>query len=379
MKKRKLNIKFRPTSPNQQTLLLITCLTIGAFVGVKLYFLEGINIIIGEQQVSKNILGILKEIMLTPFCISVGIECKIYLNQAGKTIEEIKSQKAAMIGALVSFLLPTLGWSYVLYYIGYVYPIAGIVSAPTDIILALAIANILHKYIPLALRIFLMLAAVIDDVLAAMATPLLSGHFDQLYVILGILGVSSLLVWLLRKIALKQKKCLVLLLILGSLFVAHISPLLTSVVLIMFSFTKEEAVKIHNHDKLLQVLSFFGIGSFALISLDTTGLELSSLLSMECMIALVSGTLAVLGFYGVLAFVKNKKYGNQLKRLSVACLAGICMTMSLYFVEHFNKEILSEIQINSLRIGVLATSGIYAILGILFALMSGKTKNLKIA
>lgn len=356
---------FDPT-PNQQTLLLVTCVTLGAIIGARFKLFSGIEMVTHESHLTNSIIATLTEMALIPFFLLTAMEVKgAILNSP------IRENKRPLMSAIVSFTLPIVALYIGLDLVGYSYPIAGVVAAPTDIILALAFAQMSKEYISKTLIKYLLLAAVADDLFAALLTPFLSGEISHLYSVAIFLLMAVLIMYSIRNTSFIAKKSIMLVFVVLGLLLVHISPLLTSVALVFPGFSKAE-VHHAEHDPLLKVLSFLGIGAFAFLSLDTHNLSISSLISFESLIVFLSGILAVFGFYIILAFSKHAGYGNQLKRLATSCFAGICMTMSLYFVDHFDSNILSESQINSFRVGILGTSGLFVVLGLLFARLSGK-------
>ena len=327
---------------------------------------------IGEFIINKPLLLWVNDGFMAVFFVLVGMEVKRELFEG-----TLSSYQRAIFPAIAAFggmIVPAL----IYYFItrqhpelteGWAIPMA------TDIAFALGIVALLGQRVPMALKVFLLALAIIDDLGAIVVIALFYSH-DISTTALIIAGIAIVILFTLNyyKVTLLSAYIVVGLILWASVLKSGVHATLAGVI-IGFSIPlhgKNHERPLHDFEhSLAPWCSFLILPLFAFSNsgVTLTNLSLSSLVSalpLGIAAGLVVGkTLGVFGFsflavkLGIAKLPKNVNF-SQIFAMAVVC--GIGFTMSMFLATLAFGGVDSDLT-SLARLGILMGSGISAVLG----------------
>ncbi|RFS20540.1 Na+/H+ antiporter NhaA [Chitinophaga silvatica] len=304
--------------------------------------------------------------LMVLFFFLVGMEIKREL-----TIGELSSVRKAILpvfGALGGMIFPALIFSIINK--GSVYAHGWGIPMATDIAFSLGILSLLTKRVPVALKIFLMALAIIDDLGAILTIAIFyTPHLDVKFLLIG--GIVYLIPLLLNFLKVKR---LILYLIPGvvlwyCLFNSGIHATISGVLLAFCIPQDKISELVHGlHDPVnFIIMPVFALANTAiLLPADIIG-SLQNTISYGIMAGLVIGKPLGIFIFSYLA-VKFKlanlpSKSSWLQLLGIGMIAGIGFTMSIFISSLAYEE--RDFQIIAI-ISVIAASLIAGLAGFIF-------------
>lgn len=303
------------------------------------------------------------EFGLTPLFLLIGLEF------AAK-IKEGHVDRFAFYSAAGSFLPPILLVGCV-YLIKGEYFWLGSLPAPTDIIIAAVLCDNMIRFglINQNVKDYIVSAAIADDGMAAVASPLLRGSTKALVKTFVFSFAAAGAMWVLKRIHAPPLVRLVAVLLFSVIGVLafHISPLL---ILVIGCYTGFDAKESHKLEKLpiLQIASRVGLLVFGAFSIEWSHLSLSYVFTIETLNFMFGLSLAVCGFMAFFFFAKGN-YGSLWQRAAGACVSGAAFTMSLYFLASIPLAYLDNVARAHYQVSIIASSLFMCVLAIVLGII----------
>ncbi len=344
-----------------------------------------IEIRFGSLQVAKPLILWVNDGLMAIFFFLIGLEVKREVLEGQlSSINQIILPGVAAIGGMV---VPAI--IFVIFNIGDSFAIKGwAIPTATDIAFALGVLSLLGKRVPIALKIFLMTLAIIDDLGAIIVIAIF--YTSELSIISIIISFISLIVLIIMnkyRVIKKTAYILVGIVLWLSVLKSGVHATLAGVALaftIPLNSIKENGIKFSmikemEHD-LHYWVAFFILPLFAFVN---AGVDLSNIsmedifhpVSIGIMLGLFIGKqLGVFVFsyiaikFGIAKLPKNVNY-MQLYGTSV--LAGIGFTMSLFidFLAYNDTQIYNSAD----KLAVLVASFLSGIVG--YIILKKQLKN----
>ncbi|MBT4989457.1 MAG: Na+/H+ antiporter NhaA [Rickettsiales bacterium] len=251
------------------------------------------------------------------------------------------------------------------------------IPTATDIAFALGVLALFGRRVPVALKVFLMALAIIDDLIAILIIAIFYNHELSAIALLSALAIIMVLGMLNVSGVAKKTPYLCFGFILWvCVFNSGLHATLAGVVLGLFVplnvKNKPKCSPLKEMDKELHYLvGFFIVPLFAFVNsgISLKGVSVAGLLSDPVALGIMVGLLLgkQLGIFGTIYLLiksgisKMPKNSNWGQIYGISLLTGIGFTMSIFVGNLAFPN--SEILINSSKIGVIFGSGLSAVIG----------------
>lgn len=154
-----------------------------------------IGIEIGSRLYEMHLLHLINDGLMAIFFYKVGLEIKREI-KAGE-LSSLRKSTLPALGALGGMVVPALVYSSIILLTGHPDAISGWgIPMATDIAFSLAIISLLGKRVPLALKVFLVALAIVDDMGAILVIAFFytsNLHLGYFFIALGIIAFLVLL------------------------------------------------------------------------------------------------------------------------------------------------------------------------------------------
>ena len=338
-----------------------------------------VSVHIGPIGLDKHLIHWINDGLMAIFFFLVGLEIKREVLQGNLSSREQVTLPA--IAALGGMLAPAL--IYVFFNWGNSETLGGwAIPAATDIAFALGALALIGSRVPLSLKVFLLTLATLDD-LGAIITIAIFYTSDLSLIGLGLAGAALACLVVLNRLRVDRTAPYIFFGIAMWVFVlkSGVHATLAGVALAMtipllrkegsnFILALEEGL--HPYVKFL-ILPLF---AFANAGIPLAGLSMDSLASplpLGIVAGLVLGKplgiLLAVGLCVSLGLAKLPERATWTHMIGVSCLAGIGFTMSL-FIGTLAFD--GPVQIDAVRVGVIAGSIISTILGLAILWMGSR-------
>lgn len=352
------------------TLFSIILANSGAGEGYLAFWNTHIGIYAGNFTLDHSILHWINDGLMVIFFLVVGLEIKREVVQG--ELSTFRKAILPVLAALGGMLVPAL--FYALFNIGGVYQHGWGIPMATDIAFALGVLSLLGGRAPMALKIFLMALAVIDDLGAILVIAV---FYNQGVVLSNLILALSIFVLLLILNRLKVTSLIPYLI--GGIFMwyfMHSSGIHATIAGVLLAFTIPMRSASPNYSPLMDlegklhsfssffVMPLFALANTAIIISGDLGEIFSTDLNHGIMAGLVVGkVIGIVGFTYLavvtgLAALPSKATWSKI--IGLGFLAGIGFTMSIFIsVLAFDEP---EFQTQA-KVSILAASLIAGLIG----------------
>lgn len=322
---------------------------------------------IGLLSLPNSLLLIINDLLMAVFFFLAGMEIKRELING--ELSSLKKSLLPIIAAIGGMLMPAIlffifNFQHTAYLKGWAIPTA------TDIAFTLGVASLLGKSVPVALKIFIVALAIIDDLGAILVIAFFYGSTIKFWY-LFIALVFALLIFLLNKLKLSFGflHFLFALALWYCMFNSGVHATIAGVIVAFLvpvkQLTKLE-MKLHTPVYFF-ILPIFALANTAIILPDNMLQLLTSNLSWGIIFGLIIGKplgICLLSFIMVkLNIVLLPAKTSWMQMIGASMLCGIGFTMSIFIATLAFNNVTYQ---NTAKIAVLIASSIAIILGIVW-------------
>lgn len=327
---------------------------------------------IGSIEIKKNMLLWINDALMAIFFLLIGLEVKRELVMG--SLANVRKASFPIIGALGGMTLPALLY-LVFNFADPVTRVGWAIPTATDIAFSLGILALLGSRVPVALKVFLMALAIIDDLGAIV---IIAVFYTSELSLLSLAVAASAIVLLAALNALNVRRTGIYILVGIVLWTAvlksGVHATLAGVILGFFIPLEEKAG--YSPSRSLEhvlhpwvafaILPLFAFANAGIVLSGVTFQGLTSLLPLGIIIGLLIGKPLGIGLFCWLALklrLSSLPQGTRLSDiLAIGVLCGIGFTMSI-FITSLAFDSQHQEQITLAKLGILLGSLLSAVLG----------------